>query len=230
MPAPIRFLCTTALKSSLDELLPHHRDKVDVSYGPSARLTSRLKDGEAADAVVLTGLHFDEMTKSGQLDAGSRLTVTRSASMVAVKQGAPRPDVSTVEKFKQAMLAAKSVAFSRPDAGVNGAHMAKVLEQLGITEAMKPKLVLGPGGPEGLIGNYLMRGDAEIGIQQDSELMSVPGVDIVGPLPGEIGLVTEFVFAVHVGARDRAAAAALGEFLRADATRATMKRKGLTPA
>jgi len=90
--------------------------------------------------------------------------------------------------------------------------------------------VLGPGGPAGLIGNYLLRGEAEIGIQQDSELMSVPGIDIVGPLPGEIGLVTEFVFAIHTEARDQAAASALGEFLRAPATRDVMKAKGLTPA
>lgn len=227
---PVRFLCTTGLKSSLDEMLPQHRDTIDVSYGPSARLVVRLKDGEAADAVVLTGPGFDEMTKLGKLDAGSRITVARSVTTVAVKKGTPRPDISTVEKFKQALRNAKSVAFSGPGAGVSGAHMAKVLERLGIAEAMKPKLVLGPGGPEGLIGNFLVRGDAEIGIQQDSELMSVPGVDIVGPLPGEIGLTTNFVFAIHAGAKDRAAAKALGEFLRSDAVRAVMKNKGLTPA
>ena len=108
--------------------------------------------------------------------------------------------------------------------------LPRSLEQLGIAEAMKPKIVLGPGGPAGLIGNYLVRGEAEIGIQQDSELMSVPGVDIVGPLPGEIGLVTEFVFGIHTGARDPPPRRRWGEFLRAPATRAMMKAKGLTPA
>ncbi len=142
------------------------------------------------------------MAKLGKVTPASRLAIARSATMLAVKQGTPRPDISTVEKFKQAMLDAKSVAYSGPGAGSTGAHMAKVVEQLGIAEALKRKTILGPGGPAGLIGNYLVRGEAEIGIQQDSELMAVPGVDIVGPLPGEIGLVTEFVFGVHTGARD----------------------------
>lgn len=228
--AGIAFLCSTALKSSLDELLPSFPHTVAASYGPSAQLTRRLAGGERADAVVLTGPGFDEMAALGKLDATSRLLVARSATMVAVKQGTPRPDISTVETFKQAMLAAKSVAYSGPGAGASGAHVAQVVERLGIAEAMRPKTVLGPGGPGGLIGHYLVRGEAEIGIQQDSELMAVPGVDILGPLPGELGLITEFVFAVHTGAGDAAAARALGEFLRAPATRAVMKAKGLTPA
>ena len=105
-----------------------------------------------------------------------------------------------------------------------------MIEQLGIADAMKPKTVLGPGGPAGLIGNYLVRGEAEIGIQQDSELMAVPGVDIIGPLPAGIGLITDFVFGIHTGASDEGAGKALGEFLRSPAVRAVMKDKGLTPA
>jgi molybdate transport system substrate-binding protein len=228
--ATIKFLCTTALKSSLDELLSTFEHEVEPVYGPSAQLTKRLADGETADAVVLTGPGFDDMAKLGKVTPASRLAIARSATMLAVKQGTPRPDISTVEKFKQAMLNAKSLAFSGPGAGASGAHITKVLEQLGIAEAMKPRIVLGPGGPAGLIGNYLVRGEAEIGIQQDSELMSVPGVDIVGPLPAEIGLVTEFVFAVHTGARDTNAAKALGQFLRSPVSLAMMKAKGLTTA
>jgi molybdate transport system substrate-binding protein len=228
--ATIRFLCSTALKSSLDELLAAFEHRVEPSYGPSAQLTKRLAEGEAADAVVLTGPGFGEMATLGKVTPASRLTIARSATMLAVKQGTPRPDISTVETFKQAMLNARSLAFSGPSAGASGAHVAKVLERLGIAEAMKPKIVLGPGGPAGLIGNYLVSGEAEIGIQQDSELMSVLGVDIVGPLPAEIGLTTEFVFAVHTSAGDASAAKALGEFMRTPAARATMKQKGLTPA
>lgn len=227
---PIRFLCTTALKSSLDESMAQFPHAVETSYGPSAQLVKRIGDGETADAAVLTGPGFDDMAKLGKLVAASRVAVARSATMLAVKQGTPRPDISTVEKFRQAMLNAKSVAYSGPGSGASGAHIAKVVEQLGIAAALKPKTILGPGGPAGLIGNYLVRGEAEIGIQQDSELMAVPGVDIVGPLPGELALTTEFVFGVHTGAKDEAAAKALGAFLRADAVRAMMKAKGLTPA
>jgi molybdate transport system substrate-binding protein len=229
--ATIKFLCSTALKSSLDELLSQFEHAmVEPSYGPSAQLTKRLAGGEASDAVVLTGPGFDEMAKLGKVVAASRLVLARSATMVAVKKGAARPDISTLEKFKQALLAAKSIAYSGPGAGVSGAHIAKVMEQLGIADQMKPKTVLGPGGPNGLIGNYLVRGEAELGIQQDSELMAVPGVDIVGPLPPEIALTTEFVFGVHTGATDAAAAKALGAFMCAPVTRAKMKEKGVTPA
>ena len=228
--ATIRLLCSTALKSSLDELLPQFEHKVEPSYGPSAQLTRRLQDGEPADAMVLTGPGFDEMAQLGKAATASRLTIASSQTMVGIRKGAPRPDISTLDKFKQALLDAKSIAYSGPGAGASGAHVAKVIEQLGIAEAMKPKTVLGPGGPQGLIGNYLVRGEAELGIQQDAELMAVPGVDIVGPLPPEIGLITEFVFGLHSVTRNDDAGKALGQFLRLPAARTVMKAKGLTPA
>src|SRR5262245_62178959 len=230
MAANIKFLCTTALKTTLDDTLARFEHKVEPSYGPSAQLCRRLAEGEFADAVVLTGPGFDDMAKFGKVDPGSRLRVARSQTMVGVKKGAPRPDISTLEKFKQALLAAKSVAYSGPGAGASGAHIASVIAQLGIVEAMKGKTILGPGGPAGLIGHYLVRGEAELGIQQDAELMAVPGVDIVGPLPPGIALTTDFVFGIHTGANDAGAAKALGDFLRTPAMRRVMTDKGLTPA
>jgi molybdate transport system substrate-binding protein len=230
----IRILCTTVLKSSLDETLPQfERDsgcKVEVSYGPTAQLLKRLSEGEVTDAAVLTREGFDEMMRLGKLTEASRTPVARSTTMVAVKKGTPKPDIATLEAFRQAMLNARSLVYSGPGAGIAGAHMVKMMEQLGIAEAMKPKTILGPGGPAGLIGNYLVRGDAEIGIQMDSELMAVPGVDIVGPLPAEIGLVAEFEFGVHCAAAEPAAATALGAFLRGSPMRTAMTAKGLTPA
>ena len=230
----IKLICTTALKTTLDELLPQFErttgHKVEATYGPSAQLTKRLADGEPADAVVLTGPGIEEMTKLGKVAAGSRLEIASSETMVGVKKGTPRPDISTIEKFKQALLAAKSIAYSGPGSGASGAHIAKVIEQLGIADTVKSKTVLGPGGPAGLIGNYLVRGEAEIGMQQDAELMAVPGVDIVGPLPPGIELTTTFVFGTHTGAKDGGASKALGELLRTPAARTVMKAKGLTPA
>jgi molybdate transport system substrate-binding protein len=228
--ATIRLLCSTALKSSLDELLPQFAHTVEASYGPSAQLTRRLRDGAAADAVVLTGPGFDEMAQLGKVTAASRLTIASSQTMIGIRKGARRPDISTLEKFKQALLDAKSIAYSGPGAGASGAHVAKVIEQLGIAETMRLKTVLGPGGPAGLIGNYLVRGEADLGIQQDAELMAVPGVEIVGPLPPEVGLVTDFVFGLHAAARDKSACGALGEFLRSPHARTVMKGKGLTPS
>jgi molybdate transport system substrate-binding protein len=234
MASTVKILCTTALKTSLDQLLPQFERasgyRVEPHYGPSAQLAGRLAEGEVADAVVLTGPGIDEMVKAGKIVAGTRLDIASSETMVGVKSGTPKPDISTVEKFKQAMLAAKSIAYSGPGAGASGAHVAKVFADLGILDATKPKTVLGPGGPQGLIGNYLVRGEAEIGMQQDAELMMVPGVDIIGPLPPGIALTTTFVFAVHAGAKDQAAAKAIGEHLRSPEARTVMKAKGLTPA
>ena len=229
----VRFLCSTVLKSSLDATLPLFEadgGRADVSYGPSAQLCKRLSEGEAADAAVVTAAGFDELTRLGTLVVASRVPLARSVTMVAVKKGTSWPDISTMERFRQSMLDARSVVYSAPGSGATGAHMINVMNRLGIAEAMGPKTILGPGGPAGLIGHYLTRGEAEIGFQQDSELMAFPEVDIVGPLPGELGLVTEFVFGVHAAARDAEAARALGAFLRSPANLAAMKRKGLTPA
>lgn len=232
---PIRMLATTAMKTSFDELLPQFAQAsghtVDPAYGPSAQLLKRLEGGETADAAILTGPGIDTLIRQGKVVAGTRVDIVRSAIMVAVKKGAPRPDISTVESFKQAMLAAKSIAMSNPvSGGTSGAHLAKVFEQLGIMDALKPKLTFGPGGPAGLIGNYLVRGDAEIGIQQESELMAVPGVDLVGPLPDPIQSVSVFALGTHAGARDGAAVRALAQFLKTLAAIAVMKEKGLKPA
>lgn len=230
----VKLICSTALKSSLEDLLPGFEkangQKVEASYGASAQLTKRLMDGEAADAVVLTRPGIEEMIKVGKVVAGSGLDVASSQTMVAVKQGTPRPDISTAEKFKQALLAAKSIAYSGPGSGASGAHIAKVVEQLGIADAIRSKTVLGPGGPAGLIGNYLVRGEAEIGMQQDSELMAVPGVDIIGPMPPGLELTTWFVFGIHTGAGEATAGRALGQFMLSPAAKAVMKSKGLTPA
>ena len=230
----VKLICTTALKTSIEDLQPQfERDndcRVEAVYGPSAQLTKRLAGGEPADIVVLTGPGIEEMIGIGKVVPGSSLELASSETMVGVKRGTPKPDISTIEKFKQAMLNAKSIAYSGPGSGASGAHIVKVFEQLGILAATKSKTILGPGGPAGLIGNYLIRGEAEIGFQQDAELMMVPGVDIVGPLPPGIALTTRFVFGVHAAARDGGAGQALGPFLRTPAARAVMKAKGLTPA
>ena len=234
MASEIKLLSTTALKTSLDELLPRFEratgHKVTASYGFAAQLAKRIEGGEAADATILSGQALDGLAKQGKVVGDSRIDVARSAIMVAVKQGTRRPDVSSVEKFKQAMLAAKSIVHTDPaGGGTTGVHLGKIFAQLGIADALKPKTVYSPGGPDHLIGLYLVRGEAEIGIQQDSELMAVPGVDIAGPLPAEIQSVSVFAFGTLSGARDIAAARALGDFLRSSEALAVIKSKGMQP-
>jgi molybdate transport system substrate-binding protein len=229
-----KLICTTALKTTIEDVQAQFERQtgraLEALYGPSAQLTKRLTQGEPADIVMLTGPGIEEMIAAGKVVAGSGIALASSQTMVGVKKGTPRPDISTVEKFKQAMLNAKSIAYSGPGAGASGAHIAKIFADLGIIERTKSKTVLGPGGPAGLIGNYLVRGEAEIGMQQDAELMMVPGVDIVGPLPPGLELTTTFVFGVHSAAQDGGAGKVLGPFLRTLAARAVMKAKGLTPA
>jgi len=147
---------------------------------------------------------------------------------LAVQRGAPRPDISTVEKFKQAMLAAKSLGMSNPvGGGASGAILAGIFDKLGIAEQMKPKLTYGPGGPAGLIGNFLVRKEVDIGIQQMPELMAVPGIDIVGTLPFGNDTVSVFSAGVSTGATDAGAARALIQFLTTPAAKAAIKSKGM---
>ena len=157
------------------------------SFGPSARIAKMVADGEANDVAIVTDEGIEDLTRQGRIVPGTRADIARSAMALAVQKGAPKPDISSAEKFKQAMLAAKSLGMSNPvGGGQSGANLMKIFERLGIAEAMKPKLTFGPGGPAGLIGNFLLRKEVEVGIQQMPELMAVPGIDIVGPLPPEI--------------------------------------------
>ena len=131
-----------------------------------------------------------------------------------MQKGAPQPDISTAEKFKETMLAAKSVAMSNPvGGGTSGGVLMRVFERLGIADTIKPKLTFGAGGPAGLVGHFLVRKEIEIGIQQLSELMAVPGIDIIGPLPEGVQSITVFTGGVLTTAADPAAARALLAYL-----------------
>jgi molybdate transport system substrate-binding protein len=148
-----------------------------------------------------------------------------------VARGAPRPDISSVEAFKRALLAAKSIAVSRPvGAGLSGAHMAKVFADLGIAEALAAKTKYGAGGVSGLVGLIVERGEAELGIQQIAELLAVPGIDFVGPLPKELQAVTPFTAAIPTAARNADAGRKLIAFLTTPPARSVIAAKGLEPA
>src|SRR5262249_5282675 len=147
--------------------------------------------GEPCDVAIVTNEGLEGLITAGRIVPGTRTDIARSAMALAVQRGAPKPDISTAEKFKAALLAAKSLGMSNPvGGGQSGANLVRIFERLGIADAMKPKCFYGPGGPAGLIGNFLARKEIEIGIQQLPELMAVPGIDIVGPLPADIQMPT----------------------------------------
>jgi molybdate transport system substrate-binding protein len=230
----VEVLSTTALKTAFDALGPACESetgyRLRLTFGPSLQLQKRLADGEATDIAIVTHAGAQDLIASGRGVAGSLADLARSFIAVCVAKGAVRPDLSSAEAFKQAMLRAKSIALSKPvSGGASGAHMASVFERLGIASAISDKAIYGAGGPGGLVGLIVARGEAEIGIQQMAELMAVPNVDIVGPLPEALQSVTQFTAFVLSAAREPNGSRAVIDFLRKPAAKAVIKAKGLEP-
>jgi molybdate transport system substrate-binding protein len=234
-PIDIKVLSTTAMKTALMELAPAFErstgNRLDVTLGPSLRLEQQLAEGGAADVAIVSAPGARDLVASGRMVAGSVVDIARSSIGVAVRKGASKPDISTVEGFQRAMLEAKSIACSKPvGGGQSGVHLAKVFDQLGIAEAMRAKAKYGAGGDAGLTGLIVVRGEAEIGIQQMAELMAVSGIDVVGPLPPEIQMVTPFVAGIPANARQAQAGRAVIGFLTTPEAKRVLKAKGLEPA
>jgi molybdate transport system substrate-binding protein len=230
----LKVLSTTAMKMVFEDLAPAFEHvsghRLAVSLGPSLQLEKRLAEGETADVAIVTRAGAEDLMARGKIAAGSLVDLARSLIGVCVAKGAARPDLSSVEGFKQAMLSAKSIALSKPvGGGASGAHMAKVFDQLGIAATIQAKAKYGAGGAAGLAALVVLRGEAEIGIQQMAELMAVPDIDVVGPLPAALQGVTQFTAAVPSGAHHRAAAGALIDFLTKPAAKSVIKAKGLQP-
>lgn len=230
----ITVLSTTALQATLDALAPEFQRATGYAlvfhFGPSGRMAGRVGDGEATDVAIVTGGGIDELVAKGRIVAGSRADIARSKIGVAVQKGATRPDISTVDAFKRALLAAKSVGMSNPvGGGQSGAHLARVFERLSIADAMNAKSTFGPGGPEGLIGKYLLRGQVELGLQQMPELMAVDGIDIIGPIPDEVQLDTVFSAGISTVAKNAEGARKWIDCMRSAAAVAVIEAKGMQP-
>ena len=231
--AEIKALITTAMKAAIDELVPEFErasaHKVLVTHGPSGALAKRVTDGEAVDLIVVAG-GIEELVRQGKVAAMSSVNVAKARIGVAVRKGAPKPDIATTEAFKRALLAAKSVAYVDPAAGgASGIYLAKMLERIGVAAEVNAKARLARGGTADMVSAIVARGDAEIGLQQIPEIMSVAGVDLVGPLPDELQTVTVYTAGVPNSAGRADAAAALVKFLTAPAAALIYKAKGLDP-
>jgi molybdate transport system substrate-binding protein len=228
----IRIVSTTAMKTSIDELAPiFEREtghKAAFAFGPSQRITRQVSEGEQNDVTITSDHGLENLIKQGRIVAGTRADLASSAMALAVQMGAKRPDISSAEKFKEALLAAKSLGMSNPvGGGQSGKNLEAIFDKLGITEAMKAKSTYGPGGPAGLIGFYLLRKEVEIGIQQLPELMAVSGIDIIGPLPPDIQSMTVFSAGLSNAAKEPEAAKALIKFLTTPTAKALFKSKGM---
>ena len=231
--AELKVLVTTAMKAAIDELAPRFESgsghKLRITYGPSGALTKRIADGEPADLVVIAG-GVDDLAKQSKIVPDSRIDVARVRIGVAVRKGAPKPDVGTVDAFKRALLDAKSIAYVDPAAGgASGIYLAQMLEKIGILPQVNAKARLARGGTEDMVSAIVARGDAEIGLQQISEIMSVPEVQLVAPLPDELQTVTVYTAGIPTNAKEADAANALIKFLSAPAAASVYKTKGLEP-
>ena len=199
-----------------------------VTWGTAPMLVARIEAGERADVLILSRTGIDTLHKQGKILSGTDVTLAGSGVAIAVKTGAPKPDISTPEALTQTLLKAKSIAYSEPSAGgASGVYFAKLLERLGIAEQMKPKTKYPPAG--GFSAELLLTGDAELAVQQKPELLHVSGVEIVGFLPGDLNLVTEFTVAIMTGSKNAETGKALIGSLRSPEAAAVLRSKGLDP-
>jgi len=230
MAAELKVLTTPALTEVWHELAPKFEatgHNLTIVYAASGAIAKRVTDGEAADLLVSTPAGIDGLIKAGRVTDGTNTPLASSGMGVAVLKGAPKPDISTPEAFRRALLAAKAVAYTDPaSGGASGAHMAKVLERLGIAGEVNAKAKLGRGIP---VATFVVKGEADLAIQQMPELLGVVGVEVVGPLPGDLQNVTTFAAGIPAASTQAEAAKTLIRFLQTPESAAVIKKHGLDP-
>ena len=212
----------------LDELAPAFEKKTGhklvIEYGLAADQKKRIQGGERADLIILTRAMMEDLLKEKKLTADGLVNIAGTPVAVAARAGAAKPDISTVEAFKQALLATKSIVYADPaKGGLSGVVAARAIEQLGITEPMKAKTILVPGAQS---GDVVAKGEAELGIAQASEIVPVAGAQLVGPLPGEFAVMTRFTGGIGAESEAVPAVKALIEFLTGPEAAPVFKAKG----
>jgi len=221
--AEIKVLSAGAMKGIVTELAETFRQEtgntVIITSGTAGELRQKVEAGEVADVVIVTDTVLEQLTAKRLVVADTRADLARTAIGVAVREGTPLPDISTVEAFKRTVLAAKSLVYTDPGRGAtSGIHFAGVLQRLGIADAVKDKTVLWPGG---YAAEAIVKGQAELCVHQISEILPVKGVTLVGPLPRELQKITTYSAAVATRAATPETARAFIAFV----TRPTFKPK-----
>jgi molybdate transport system substrate-binding protein len=227
--AEIKVLSANGMREVMEDLGPKFEratgHRLVIAF---ATLGVIVQSGEAADVITIPRQGVDRLVKDDKANAGTVAVLARAGIGVVVRKGAPKPDISTPEALKRALLAAKSITYLDPAAGgTSGVHFANVLDRLGIAAEMKPKTVLHANARAA--GVLVTNGEAEIGINLIQELIPLPGIDLVGPLPGDLQNTLVFTAVVMTGAKDAAAAKALIDFLRTPEAAAAIRAKGMEP-
>jgi molybdate transport system substrate-binding protein len=228
--AEIKVLTAGAMKSVVLALQPGFESasghKLVIDNDTAGGLLKRIEAGEAFDMAIITPSAIDTLIKNSKIVDGSRIAVAKVGVGVAVKEGAPKPDLSSVEAFKRALLSASTVAYIDPaSGGSSGIYVAGLLKKLGIAEEIKPKERLQAGG---YVAEKVAKGEAEIAIHQISEILPVKGVSLAGPLPEEIQNYTVYAAGLSTAARDAKAAQAWIDYLKGPATSAVIEARGMS--
>lgn len=224
--AEIRVLASTAVKATLEEVAPQFTkatgNKIDLTFAPASALRDKIEQGTAFDVAVLTTPIVDDLAGSGKVER-THTAIAHSGIGVAIRKGAAKPDISTKEAFKQALLNAKTIGFTA--GGATGAYLNVLFNRLDIAERLQPKLKPLQGG----VGDAVTSGQVEIGMTQISEILPYPGAELAGPLPLDIQSFTYFSAAVSAASKETAVAKAFIKFLEGPEALAVLKAKGMEP-
>ena len=224
--AEIKVLASTAVKTTLQELGPQFEkatgNKVDITFGPGSTLNGQIEQGTAFDVAILGASVTEKLAGAGKV-AGAPVTIAHSGIGVAIRKGAPKPDISTSEAFKQALLNAKSIGLT--EAGASRTYVMSVFEKLGIAEQMKPKVKLLQGAAAEAAGS----GEVEIGMTQISEILPHASAELAGPLPPDLQTYTYFSAGVSAASKEADVAKAFIKFIATPAALAVIKAKGMEP-
>ena len=233
--AELKVVSAIGMQSVMEDLGPKFEratgHKLAISFATAGAAVKRAQGGEATDVVIATRQGIEGLVTNGKA-AADNVTVLASAGIsVAVRKGTPKPDIASPDALKRTLLTAKSISYVNPSTGgASGIHFAKVLDRLGIANEMKSKTVFPNPKTPGGVGVLVASGEAEIGVHISVELVSVAGIDIVGPLPGDLQNTVVFAAAVMASAKDAGVSKALLDFLRTPESVAVIKEKGMEAA
>lgn len=229
MPASIKVFTSNSMRTVMSGCVPlFERDSgvtVTVSLDPALITLKRIAQGESADVAILGDAAMKQLVAEGKIVAASCRALVHSDAAIAVRAGAAKPDIGSVEAFRRTLLAARSIAYASE--GASGIHFARVIAGMGIEKEIAAKAVTRPGG---LLAELLVSGEAELAIQHVPELMAVKGITVVGPFPPGLEFANTLAAGIFADAREPAAARAFMEFMTTPASVARLVAEGLRPA
>lgn len=231
--AEVKAVASTALAGIMGELGPQFEratgHKLAIQFAAAATLKKRIDGGEAPDIAILTPALIDELGKQGKIAPDTRANISRTGIGVAVRAGAPKPDISTFDAFKKALLAARTIGYTDPAlGGLSGVYTGQMIERIGLAAELKPKTKLTSNAAHALAGE-VAKGEIELGLIQISEIVIEPSLELVGPFPPEVQNYSVFTAAVLASSKEPDAGKALIKFLGSPAAVKVIKAKGMEP-